>query len=75
MHNHQLFFLVLGSILLSMSDCVYTAAAMPNVTVAKQQAVSGTVKDATGMPIIGASVFVKGSNNGTITDVDGKILP
>lgn len=65
---------MLGSILLSMSACIYTAAAMPNVMVAKQQAVSGTVKDATGMPIIGASVFVKGSNNGTITDVDGKFF-
>lgn len=74
MHNHQLCSLILGSIMFSMSACVYTAAAMPNVTVAKQQAVSGTVKDATGMPIIGASVFVKGSNNGTITDVDGKFF-
>lgn len=74
MHNHQLCLLILGSILSSMSACVYTTAAMPNVTVAKQQAVAGTVKDVTGTPIIGASVFVKGSNNGTITDVDGKFF-
>ncbi len=33
---------------------------------------SGVVKDATGEPIIGASVKVKGTNNGGITDVDGK---
>ena len=31
----------------------------------------GTVKDPSGETIIGASVVVKGSNNGTITDFDG----
>lgn len=30
MHNHQLCLLMLESILLSMSACIYTAAAMPN---------------------------------------------
>lgn len=33
--------------------------------------VSGTVIDESG-PVIGASVLVKGTNNGTITDIDGK---
>ena len=33
--------------------------------------VSGTVKDATGEPIIGASVVQKGTSNGTVTDFDG----
>ncbi len=33
--------------------------------------VSGTVKDATGEPIIGASVVQKGTSNGTVTDLDG----
>ena len=32
----------------------------------------GTVVDATGMPVIGANVMVKGTTNGTITDMDGK---
>lgn len=32
----------------------------------------GTVIDETGLPVIGASVMVKGTTNGTITDVDGK---
>ncbi len=32
---------------------------------------SGTVKDGTGETIIGASVVVKGSSNGTITDIEG----
>lgn len=31
----------------------------------------GIVKDATGEPVIGASVVVKGTTNGTITDFDG----
>lgn len=34
--------------------------------------ITGTVLDATGMPIIGANVMVKGTTNGTITDLDGK---
>lgn len=36
-----------------------------------QQTVKGIVKDVTGEPIIGASVLVKGTNNGTITNLDG----
>lgn len=34
--------------------------------------VNGVVKDAEGEPIIGASVFEKGTKNGTVTDVNGK---
>lgn len=33
--------------------------------------VKGTVKDASGEPIIGANVTVEGSSTGTITDIDG----
>lgn len=32
---------------------------------------SGTITDESGEPIIGASVMVKGTTNGTITDIDG----
>ena len=35
---------------------------------------TGIVKDASGEPIIGASVVVTGTTNGTITDLDGKFL-
>lgn len=38
---------------------------------AQELAVSGNVKDATGEFVIGASVLVKGTTNGTITDIDG----
>lgn len=38
---------------------------------AQQIAVKGMVKDATGEPVIGANVVVKGTTTGTITDFDG----
>ena len=37
-----------------------------------QKQVSGTVVDAAGEAVIGASVMVKGTSTGTITDFDGK---
>ena len=36
-----------------------------------QTTVRGTVKDATGQGVVGASVFVQGTHNGTIADMDG----
>ena len=36
-----------------------------------QEAISGTVIDATGEPIIGATVMEKGTSNGMVTDFDG----
>ena len=43
---------------------------------AAQQAnkITGIVKDATGEPIIGANVMVKGQSIGTITDIDGRFV-
>ena len=37
-----------------------------------RHAVSGTVTDASGAPVIGAGVLVKGTTRGTSTDLDGK---
>ncbi|MCB0682861.1 MAG: carboxypeptidase-like regulatory domain-containing protein, partial [Saprospiraceae bacterium] len=37
-----------------------------------QRTVSGTVNDADGQPLIGASVLVKGTSTGTVTDIDGQ---
>lgn len=50
---------------------IYKKDSAPRVS---QQAnkVSGTVTDEHGEPIIGANVVVKGTSNGTITDVDGR---
>lgn len=36
------------------------------------QTISGMVTDATGTPIVGASILVKGTTNGTITDINGR---
>lgn len=35
------------------------------------QSITGTIKDNTGEAIIGANVMVKGTTNGTVTDLDG----
>ena len=34
--------------------------------------VSGTVRDVSNEPVIGASILVKGTNTGTVSDIDGK---
>ena len=39
---------------------------------AQGKTVSGTVLDKSGESVIGASVVVKGTTNGTITDMDGR---
>ena len=36
-----------------------------------QKQLSGTVTDTEGLPLIGASVLVKGTTSGTVTDIDG----
>ena len=38
---------------------------------AQQVNVKGVVKDANGETVIGASVMVKGTKTGTVTDIDG----
>lgn len=37
----------------------------------QSKVVTGTVVDPTGMPVIGANIMIKGTTNGTITDMDG----
>ncbi len=48
-------------------------AADPEMTIQAQQTkkITGTVVDATGEPIIGATVMQKGTSNGTVTDING----
>lgn len=54
------------------------ASSDPNtedVRITQQNGVcTGVVIDATGETVIGASVLVKGTTNGTITDIDGKFI-
>lgn len=57
------------------SSGIYAAPAIePDVMEVTQQSTTctGIVKDAAGEPVIGASVVVTGTTNGTITDFDGK---
>lgn len=38
----------------------------------QRKMVSGVVVDASGVPVIGANIYEKGTTNGTITDMDGR---
>ena len=53
----------LASLAIFLLVCTYAFA---------QNTVTGTVKDQSGMPLIGVSVVEKGTTNGSITDLDGK---
>ena len=44
---------------------------LPLHAFAQQITVNGVVQDVQGEPIIGANILVKGTSNGTITDLDG----
>ena len=56
------------------NQIVLSAGVKSNKTqqVVDNRIIKGTILDATGMPVIGANVMVKGTTNGTITDMDGK---
>ena len=43
-----------------------------NIAFAQNASVQGTVVDENGEPVIGASVFIKGTKTGAVTDIDGK---
>ena len=65
-YNYQI---IDKQILIKVSD--KEVMAVPAV-VQSDKKITGTVLDATGMPVIGANVMVKGTTNGTITDMEGK---
>ena len=55
----------LRSLLAAVALLLTTAMFAQNLTV------KGVVKDPDGAPLPGATVFVPGTNNGVVTDVDG----
>jgi Ca-activated chloride channel family protein len=61
MRTKKLLLVVLGSIFLGSSAFLFS----------QQMTVTGKVTDATNQPIIGATVMVKGTNNGVATDRNG----
>ena len=67
--------LLLGSLLpgFASSEASASEAQAPRVEAQAQQAgtLTGTVKDTKGEPIIGASILVKGSGKGVLTDPKG----
>ncbi len=65
-YNYQI---IDKQILIKVSD--KEVMAVPAV-VQSDKKITGIVLDATGMPVIGANVMVKGTTNGTITDMDGR---
>ncbi len=52
--------------------CSFTARSQEKTTAIELITVTGTVIDDTGLPLPGVSITVKGTKQGTLTDVDGK---
>ena len=56
------------------SICMSTMLALVSTpAIAQNKVVQGTVYDELGEPVIGASVQVKGTKYGTVTDLDGNL--
>jgi len=51
---------------------LYAKSNKQNPGIQQSNTITGVVVDANGEPIIGANVVVKGTTNGTITDIDGR---
>ena len=67
-------FVLLGTLLLScaFSGSIAYAAPEPQAITQSTISVSGTVVDANGEPVAGASIAEIGTTRGTVTDVNGK---
>ncbi len=50
---------------------IFAIMAMAGSAYAQNRQVTGTVKDTTGAPVIGASVAVEGTSLGTTSNIDG----
>lgn len=70
--NYCLSFVLLALFGMAIPCSVNAAENVPSSQSSQQaKKITGKVVDATGEPIIGASVLVKGSGTGTVTDMDG----
>lgn len=63
--------LFLGSLFSGTISTIMASGVNSSAIVQQTETCKGVVKDATGESVIGASVVVKGTTNGTITDFDG----
>lgn len=68
--KHRLFSLVV-CLLFGLGGAIYSMNAVDAQSGTSTGSVQGVVLDVQGIPIIGASVLVKGTTNGVITDFDG----
>lgn len=71
MSKHRIIFLCMAGILLTGFNGLYANSWELQAVAQQSRAIKGTVKDRTGEPLIGVNVSVKGTTNGTITDMDG----
>ena len=56
--------------LMLLMTCLFIGIGLVNAQISK---VTGTViSEEDGLPVVGASVLVKGTTTGTVTDMDGK---
>ncbi len=76
MHSKFFTAVAISALLLGSSNVMATQTAESSIYGVAEQlqtiTVTGVVLDATGEPIIGASVVEKGTTNGGITDINGK---
>ena len=50
----------------------YISLRTKNNIINQMKKITGVVKDANGEPVIGANIMVKGTTNGSVTDIDGR---